>query len=102
MKIYEAYKTLLIEAEIESCVKKFGHELFGHELGGKEPNTGIENTYVRDIENFTDNKYGEEIDSSFVKALKTLKTCMGQYPEVLVPDTTSVYRGVTIPVKKIH
>ena len=100
MKIYEAYKNLLMEAQIESCVKNFGHELFGHELGGNEPNTSIENAYVRDIEDFTDNKYGEEIEPSFMKALKTLKSCMGQYQEVLVPESTSVYRGITIPVKK--
>lgn len=100
MKIYEAYKNLLMETKIESCVKSFGHELFGHELGGNEPNTSIENAYVRDIEDFTDNKYGEEIEPSFMKALKTLKSCMGQYQEVLVPESTSVYRGITIPVKK--
>jgi hypothetical protein len=99
MKIYEAYKNLLVEAQIESCVKSFGHELFGNELGGKEPNTGLENTYVRYIEDFTDNKYGEETDPSFVKALKTLKTCMGQYPEVLVPESTKIYRGIVLPVK---
>ncbi len=99
MKIYKIYKTLLNEAEIESCVKKFGHELFGHELGGKEKNTGIENTYVRDINDFTDNKYGEETSPDFIKALKTLKGCMKQYPEVLTPEKTKVYRGITIPVK---
>jgi hypothetical protein len=35
MKIFEAYKTLLAEADIQACVKNFGYELFGHELGGK-------------------------------------------------------------------
>ena len=99
MKILEIYKTLLKEAEIESCVKKFGHELFGHELGGKEANTGIENSYVRDISDFTDNKYGEETSPEFVKAVTNLKGCMKQYPEVLIPESTKVYRGITIPVK---
>lgn len=99
MKIYEIYKSLITEAEITSCVKKFGHELFGHELGGKETNTGIENSYVRDISDFTDNKYGEAITPEFIKALETLKGCMKQYPEVLIPEKTSVYRGITIPAK---
>ena len=99
MKIYKLYESLLVEAEIESCVKKFGYELFGHELGGKEMNTGIENQYVRAISDFTDNKYGQEITPEFVKAINTLKTCMYQYPEVLIPEKTSVYRGITIPIK---
>lgn len=99
MKIYEAYNTLLTETKFEACVKNFGHELFGHELGGKEPNTGMENAYVRDIEDFTDNKYGQEIEPSFIKALETLKSCMGKYKEVLVPEKTTVYRGITIPLK---
>lgn len=99
MKIFEVYKNLLIEADIESCVKNFGHELFGHELGGKEKNTGIENQYVRDIVDFTDNQYGEEMSPDFLKAMKTLKGCMKQYPEVLIPEKTKVYRGLTLPAK---
>lgn len=99
MKLVEIYKTLLNEAEIESCVKKFGYELFGSELNGKEKNTGVENQYVRDIVDFTDNKYGQETDHGFINAIKTLKGCMKQYPEVLVPDSSNVYRGITIPIK---
>lgn len=99
MKIYKIYESLLIETEITSCVKKFGHELFGHELGGKEMNTGLENNYVRDIADFTDNQYGEETTQDFIKALETLKGCVKQYPEVLMPEKTSVYRGITIPIK---
>lgn len=99
MKIYKLYESLLIESEIESCVKRFGHELFGHELGGKEKNTGIENSYVRDITDFTDNMYGEETTPEFIKAMKTLKGCIGQYPEVLTPEKTNVYRGITLPIQ---
>jgi len=99
MKILETYNTILKEAEIEACVKKFGYELFGDELGGKEKNTGIENKYLDDIRDFTDNKYGQEIDPDFVKAIKTLKSCAQQYPEILIPDKTKVYRGLTIPIK---
>lgn len=99
MKILEIYKNLITEVEVESCVKKFGHELFGHELGGHEKNTGLENSYVRDIHDFTDNKYGEETTPQFINAIKTLRGCIGQYPEVLMPDNTTVYRGITIPIK---
>lgn len=99
MELLEIYKTLLIETAVEACVKSFGHELFGHELGGKEPNTGIENSYVRDISDFTDNKYGEETTPEFIKAMTKLKGCMKQYPEVLTPESTKVYRGIVLPVK---
>ena len=99
MKIHKLYESVLTENEMTSCVKKFGYELFGHELGGKEANTGMENQYVRDIADFTDNMYGQEITSEFVTALKTLKGCMSQYPEVLIPEKTKVYRGITIPLK---
>jgi hypothetical protein len=97
MKILEVYKTLINESEIEACVRKFGSELFGDELGGVEKNTGLENQYVRDIEDFTDNMYGQEITPDFINAIKTLKGCMAQYPEVLTPEKTKVYRGLTLP-----
>lgn len=95
MKIYQS---LLTEAEITSCVKSFGHELFGHELGGKEKNTGVENSYVRGIYDFTDNQFGEETTPEFYKALENLKGCMKQYPEVLMPEKTNVFRGTVIPL----
>ena len=98
MKILEVYNNLINEIEIEACVKKFGNELFADELGGKERNTGIENKYVDDIKDFTDNKYGEATESDFLKVVKNLKDCMQQYPEVLIPEKTKVYRGLTIPI----
>jgi hypothetical protein len=99
MRILEIYKNLINEAEIEACVKKFGNELFGDELGGDERNTGLENQYVRDIQDFTDNMYGQETNPDFIKALKTLKGCMNQYPEILIPEKTKVYRGLTLPAE---
>lgn len=98
MKIYKLYESLITETQVESCVKRFGHELFGHELGGTEKNTGLENNYIRYIEDFTDNQYGEETTPEFLNAVKTLKGCMGKYPEVLIPEKTSVYRGTVIPL----
>ena len=99
MKILQIYNDLITENVLTACVKSFGYELFGHELGGKEKNTGIENSYVRDINDFTDNMYGEETNPSLVKAFKNLKGCMKQYPEILIPEKTTVYRGTTIPLK---
>jgi len=98
MKLLEVYNTVINEAEIEACVKKFGHELFADELGGKERNTGIENKYIDDIQDFTDNKYGEATEPDFLNAMKNLKGCMQQYPDVLIPEKTNVYRGLTIPI----
>jgi hypothetical protein len=99
MKILETYKILINEAHVEACVKSFGHELFGHELGGTEPNTPKEKSYIQLIHNFTDNEYGAEISPKFIQALDTLKGCMKEYPEILTPEKTKVYRGLTIPVK---
>jgi hypothetical protein len=99
MKIYKLYESLINEVEIQACVNKFGYELFATELGGTEKNTGIENQYVRDISDFTDNMYGEDVTPEFISAMKNLKACMQQYPEVLIPEKTKVFRGITIPIK---
>jgi hypothetical protein len=98
MEIYKLYESVIIETQAESCVKRFGYELFGHELGGTEKNTGLENNYVRHIEDFTDNRFGEETTPEFISAIKTLKGCMKQYPDVLIPEKSKVYRGLTIPI----
>jgi hypothetical protein len=98
MKILKLYEHIILENSIEACVKQFGQQLFGDELGGTEKNTGIENSYVRNINDFTDNMYGEETPPELVKGLKNLKGCIKQYPEVLIPEKTTVYRGTTIPL----
>jgi hypothetical protein len=98
MKILNLYEHIIIENSVEACVKQFGHQLFGDELGGSEKNTGTENSYVRDINDFTDNMYGEETPPELIKGLKNLKGCIKQYPEVLIPEKTTVYRGTTIPL----
>lgn len=99
MKILQLYKNLITEAEITSCVKKFGYELFGHELGGNEPNTNTENNYLSLIQSFTDTKYGIKMSDKFLKSIETLKGCVNQYPEVLIPEKTKVFRGIEIPIK---
>lgn len=98
MKIFEVYRGIVNEREIEACVKNFGEELFSPQLGGDEPNTRLEDRYLELIHRFTDNEYGEETNPDFVKALNNLKRCTDQYPEVLTPQDTTVYRGVTLPI----
>jgi hypothetical protein len=98
MKIFEVYKGVLNEGQIEACVKSFGEELFSPQLGGDEPNTRLEDRYLELIHRFTDNEYGEETNPDFIKALSNLKKCSEQYPEILTPKDTMVYRGTTIPV----
>jgi hypothetical protein len=98
MKILKLYEHIILENSVEACVKQFGQQLFGDELGGTEKNTGIENSYVRDINDFTDNMYGEETPPELIKGLKNLKGCVKQYPEVLIPEKTTVYRGITLPL----
>lgn len=99
MKIYKLYESLINEVEIQACVTKFGQELFGSQLGGSEKNTPLEDDYLEKIIDFTDGSYGYDIEPSFVKALQSLKGCVQQYPEILIPEKTNVYRGLTIPVK---
>jgi hypothetical protein len=98
MKLFEVYKGVIHEAEIEACVKNYGKELFSPQLGGSEKNTNLEDKYLEHIHDFTDNQYGEETTPEFMTALKNLKKCAAQYPEVLIPDNTNVYRGLTLPI----
>jgi hypothetical protein len=98
MKIFEVYKSIVNERQIEACVKNFGEELFSPQLGGDEPNTRLEDRYLELIHRFTDNEYGEETNPDFVSALNNLKRCTTQYPEILIPQDTTVYRGVTLPI----
>jgi len=99
VRLYKVYKSVLTEGNVEKCVTLFGNELFGDELGGTEKNTPIENRYSDEISDFTDNMYGEELKPEFMNMIKTLKGCMGQYSEVLIPEETRVFRGTMIPLK---
>lgn len=98
MKLHKIYESIITENNIEGCIKKFGHELFGQELGGKELNTPLEHRYHDTIIDFTDNMYGEEIQGEFFEMVNNLKGCMEQYPEVLVPENSTIYRGTMIPL----
>jgi len=98
MKIYKLYESIVNENEITSCVKNFGYELFGDQFGGAERNTPTENNYIEQIKDFTDNMYGEETTQEFISALSKLKGCMNQYPDILVPENITTYRGTMIPI----
>jgi len=99
MKLYNLYESLLRESSAESCVASFGKELFGQNLGGNERNTNIEDKYADEIYDFTDNMYGEETRPEFIVAIKNLKGCVNTYPEILIPNSTTVYRGEMIEAK---
>lgn len=103
MEIYNLYENVLREEEIsnkaQSCVKVFGNELFGNELGGTEKNTNIEDKFAYMITNFTVAGFGRDmsyLNPTFIAAINKLKSCMGSYPEILVPENTTVYRGTKI------
>ena len=98
MELYKIYEGILNESGAEKCVKLFGNELFGDEFGGNEKNTSTENRYCDEISDFTDNMYGEELKPEFISMVKTLRGCMGKYPEILVPEETRVFRGTMIPL----
>lgn len=100
MEILKIYNNLITETAAQSCVRSFGKELFAQPLGGNEPNTTLEDDYLNIISDFTDASYGDSIKPEFLAAIKNLKGCMKSYPEVLVPETTKVYRGLTLPVSE--
>lgn len=96
MKLYTLYENLIKETSVEACVTQFGSELFADQLIGNEPNTRKEDNYIELIKRFTDNEYGEETNPDFMKAMTNLKGCMNTYPEILIPEKTNIYRGLTI------
>jgi hypothetical protein len=94
MKIINLYENLLLEHAITSCERTFGKELFGQELGGSEKDTKTEKDYANAIHNFTKHEFGRNINPELLKALDNLKKCSSSYPEVLIPESTVVYRSV--------
>ena len=87
-------KGLLFEDDSNrDCLNKFGKELFGDQFGGFEKNTKLEDEYANLIRNFGDIQFGSNINSKIIDALQDLKNCMSTYPEILVPESETVYRG---------
>lgn len=94
MKLLNLYKKALNESHSESCIAKYGKDLFAQQLGGVEPNTDIENGHLNQVQKFTDSDFGFGLSPEIIDAMGNLKTCIKQYPDVLLPNDTVVYRGV--------
>jgi hypothetical protein len=107
MKIFNLYESVLKEEEttknVQSCIRHFGHELFGDQISYKEPNTSIESKFAEMIYNFTDFAYGTQLSTDnpgFIAAMNKLQSCMSSYPEILMPEDTSAYRGISFTLDK--
>lgn len=81
-----------------SCLDKFGKELFGDQFGGYEKNTRLEDEYVKLINQFGAIAFGQGIDPKFISAMVDLKKCMSTYPEVLINEPETIYRGSNMPL----
>lgn len=85
---------LLLEGESnKNCIDNFGKELFGDQFGGFEKNTKLEDEYVNMIKNFGDINFGSNLNPKIIDALQHLKQCVSTYPEILIPESETVYRG---------
>lgn len=103
MKLVRLYEAVIREEKAQSCLVKFGKELFDPQLskgGNVEPNTDIENDYLKLIDQFTTYHHGRALRPIFIDAMRTLKGCISHYPEVLQPDGIA-YRGLNIPLSEL-
>lgn len=100
MKLYEAYKGLILENQVQACVSKFGQELFSPQLGGDEPNTNLEDDYAELIHHFTGGEFGDIINPDFIEMARNLKRCVSAYPEVLHPNGYA-WRGTKTNLKAL-
>lgn len=106
MKLVKIYEEVLRENKAESCIAMFGKELFDPQLSVSgepsevEPNTELENEYLKYIQQFTGIYHGTLLKPKFVEAMKNLKGCIKQYPEVLQPVGVA-YRGTSLPLSKL-
>jgi len=95
MKLVKLYEDIIREGKAQGCVAKFGQELFDPQLSKDndvEPNTETETDYLKLIGQFTTYHHGRALRPVFIDAVKTLKTCISSYPEVLEPEGTA-FRG---------
>jgi len=85
MKLGNVYKTVLNESQAQSCIVKFGRKLFGKELDNDEENTDIEDEYLDYIMQFMSSN-DKTPRPEFIAAMKTLKGCMSEFPDILEPS----------------
>ncbi len=86
------------ETNNTSCLDKFGKELFGDQFGGHEKNTRLEDEYVKLINQFGAIAFGQGIDPKFISAMVDLKKCMSTFPDVLINEPETIYRGSNMPL----
>ena len=98
MRLYKAYKKVLTESTVESCVSRFGQELFSPEMGGNEPNTDLENDYIELMRDY--NGDTNLINPEFLEMARDLKKCVSAYPEILYPRGYA-YKGTKVPLKAL-
>lgn len=96
MEKIKKFGRFICESKTHDCFELFGNELFGDEFNKDEPNTEVQKDYSNIIKKFTEYDFGENLDSSMIEAIKNLKSCISVYPEVLLNEGTSLYRGMDI------
>ncbi len=95
MKLVKLYESVIIEGKAQSCLVKFGKELF-------DSKSSMENDidYLKLINDVNGSNNVKMIRPKFIDAIRTLKGCISNYPEVLQPDGVA-YRGVNIPLSEL-
>jgi len=94
-------KPLLTE---NNCIKKFGNYLFGEfkDFYKKEMETDTpdEKAIFKELWKFARGDFEEgKMSSKFVKGIKELQKCIGQYQNILQPPPKKLYRGTAIKIE---
>lgn len=90
-------QSYLEETLSTEAIKKFGHVLFGSARQLPEQDTAYEKKIYKNITDWIKGAYmygrqNNDIDN----IIKELLDLQNQYPDVLKPDTTTLYRGVQL------
>ena len=95
------FKTFLTEQKTSECEARFGEYLFG-ELKPfykkeKEADTPTEKMIFSFVKDFIVGEYDRKgVDSVLIHAFNELKKCQKDYPEVIKPNSKTLYRGIGI------
>lgn len=100
-EINRMLKLAMIELIMESpasnpCIDKYGHILFGDFRNKSEKDTKKEKEAFTLLKRFLKNSHGKALESDFLKTLENFKKCIKQYPDILLPDSTLLYRGTSL------
>lgn len=77
------------------AAKPYGKHLFGG-FRNLEPDTPEEASIFERLHSFLEENYGRRLDSLFVEDMFDLHKMKKLYPDVLKPQTTTVYRGIEL------